>query len=44
MYDYKELEPAEVFDLSLAVKLLSRAMEEIFSSNSTTIFIQVRQC
>lgn len=30
-----------MFDLSLAVKLLSRSMEEIFACASSTIFIEV---
>ena len=38
--EFSDLEPVEVFDLTLTLKLLTRAMETFYSCNASTIHIQ----
>jgi diadenosine tetraphosphate (Ap4A) HIT family hydrolase len=38
--DFTQLEPVEVFDITLAIKFLCRSIESFYSCSSTTIHIQ----
>lgn len=38
--EFSQLEPVEVFDLTLTLKLLSRAMESFYACNSSTVHFQ----